>query len=149
MNNTTQLVWSWKYWPGLPFGIALLGMASLLIHLLPFRHIAPLLGSITVDPAWVPVTTMSQTRRARIIKRFILLASRWSPWNPKCLSQSIAARVLLGLTQVPYGLYLGMHCNADGELKAHAWVNAGPVNVCGGSCFETHAVVRMFTTTAV
>ena len=59
----------------------------------------------------------------------------------------MAARVLLGLYDVPYALYFGLARDAlTRETQAHAWVMAGPVAVTGGASFARFTVVGVFAT---
>lgn len=134
-----------KYGLLAPLLVPLLALASLLIRYLPFRIIVRRLGRGEAGAVWLPLASRRQTHRARVLKRLLVLALRLSPWGPKCLSQALVASWLLRVLGIPYGVYLGMQRDEAGRLTAHAWVAVGPVQVCGGSAFHSHSVVRMFT----
>jgi hypothetical protein len=38
----------------------------------------------------------------------------------------MVARVLLGVNDLPYAIYLGVNTGDEGGLTAHAWVCVGP-----------------------
>lgn len=123
----------------------LLGIAKLLIFVLPFRRLAAGLGAFSGVAPWVPLIGQRQEMRARAIGRLLRWTARYAPWDANCFVQAIVARWLLGLFGIPHGLYLGlMRDNERGELQAHAWVAAGRVGVSGGSSFGRWSVVGCF-----
>ncbi|MCG6941460.1 MAG: lasso peptide biosynthesis B2 protein [Thiohalocapsa sp.] len=125
---------------------ALLGLSRGLIALVPFRRLAPLLGTnVGVEP-WVPLVSAVQAVRARLIGRSVQIAARYTPWESNCFPQAITARLLLGLYRIPFALYLGLARDRDNnDLSAHAWVTAGPMHVAGGGAdFERFTVVGCF-----
>lgn len=95
--------------------------------------------------AWIPLLTSEQRRRADQVCRSVRLAARYAPWTANCFPQALAASAMLRLYRVPYTLHFGL-CHSPGgrELKAHAWVSAGPVNVTGGASFQQFTVVGTF-----
>lgn len=105
----------------------LLALASLLLVLLPFRHIARWLGSldgkreVDGDPA-LP----------RAVGRAVERAARNLPWHPLCLPQALAARAMLRRRAIPSTLYFGMRLEGDDRtMRAHAWLTAGSTGVVG------------------
>lgn len=144
----------WQYWRRMPVSergwfftaLPLLGLARLGILTLPFRWMAPLLGHNHQTAAFVPLASPEQWRQALAIGRGIRTAARYTPWESKCLAQAMVARCLLGLSGLPYGLYLGLRKEEKeaGGMAAHAWVCTGPVAVTGGHSFGQFTVVGVF-----
>ncbi|HCS28295.1 MAG TPA: lasso peptide biosynthesis B2 protein [Spongiibacteraceae bacterium] len=123
----------------------LLALARLTVLFVPFHRIAPFLGRPAPIAAWTPVLTRNQLRAARILKCAIATAARHTPFEASCLTQAIAARVLLGLAGIPYALYFGVSHDTDKILEAHAWIVCGPVWVCGGNGFRSYAPIHCFS----
>ena len=125
----------------------LLGISKVMILTLEFRRIAPYFGQPAGTTPWLPLITNKQISRALLIGRLIKISARYTPWESNCFPQAISARILLGLYQIPYILYFGlMREKATQEIKAHAWVLAGKVNVTGGKNFGQFTVVNCFIT---
>lgn len=124
----------------------LLGLSRLLLWAVPFARLKRHLGKSGGEAPWVPLASNKQLHRALQIGRTIRLAARYTPWESACLPQAMAARWLLGLHRVPYGLYLGWRRGAalPGDAPAHAWVAVGRVNVTGGVGFDRYAVMGTF-----
>lgn len=121
----------------------LLGLARAALLTVPFRRIAPLLGH-NMQGAVVPLAGEREVARALHIGHAVRTAARYTPWQSKCLAQAMAARVLLGVSDVPYGLYLGVQRSGDSGVVAHAWVCSGPAAVTGGRGFGQFTVVGTF-----
>lgn len=122
----------------------LLGLSRAALLTVPFRRIAPLLGhDLRTAPA-VPLAHSDEVARALHVGRAVRTAARYTPWQSKCLAQAITARVLLGVSRLPYGLYLGVERDAVAGMVAHAWVCSGRASVTGGDGFERFTVVAAF-----
>lgn len=122
----------------------LLGLSRLLILIVPFRNVAPHLGSHSGVFPWVPVVTAHQESRARAISRTVQMAAKYTPWVSNCFPQAIAARLLLGLYRIPYCLFFGVGRENDEGMLAHAWIISGRIRVCGGESFGRYTVVGCF-----
>ena len=122
----------------------LLGLARAALLMVPFRRIAPFLGHDMKTAASVPLAGQQEVARALHIGRAVRTAARYTPWQSRCLAQAMAARVLLGASGLPYGLYLGVEQGADAGMTAHAWVCTGPAAVTGGRGFGQFSVVGTF-----
>jgi hypothetical protein len=123
----------------------ILGVSKLLIFSVHFSKLAPRLGKKSDLIARVPLLNQHQEARALQIGRTIKLCARYTPWNSNCFPQALAARLLLGLYGIPYALFLGLKRDpSESELKAHAWVAAGRIYVCGGESFSHYTVVGCF-----
>ena len=125
----------------------LLGVSKALIFTISFQRLAAHLGQPLGVAPWVPLVDARQRGRALQIGRAVRLAANNTPWDSNCFPQAVAARVLLGLYDVPYALYFGLARDAlTRETQAHAWVMAGPVAVTGGASFARFTVVGVFAT---
>lgn len=123
----------------------LLGASKVLIFTVSFHRLAPRLGRASDIAAWVPLLTPKQEALALRIGRAVQLAANYTPWDSNCFPQAMAARLLLGLYDIPYALYFGlMRDPVLAEMKAHAWVVAGRIRVTGGASFGQFAVVGCF-----
>ena len=123
----------------------LLGLSRLAIFTLSFKRMSRYLGvEDGLDPR-TPICTRDQERKSLVIKKAIGIASRYTPWKSNCFPQGISARAMLGFYTIPYALFFGLRRDRkDNELKAHAWVVSGRVNVSGGSSFQQFTSVGCF-----
>ena len=119
-----------------------LGMSRLAILILPFRWIAPLLGTHMAVSNEHRAATDKKTEIS--VSRAILTMSRHLPWECKCLAQSMSGKMMLRRRQIPSTLYLGVAKKEDGDLNAHAWLRAGDTIILGGGGVERFAVVSTF-----
>lgn len=123
----------------------LLGVSRAVILGIPFKRLAPWLGSHEQVAPWVPLLNPTQESRALQVGRVVRLAARYTPWISNCFPQAIVARLLLGLYGVPYVIYFGVARNDAGQgMKAHAWVVAGRIAVTGGHSFGAFTAVGCF-----
>lgn len=135
-------VWLWL----LPVWL-LLGVGKALIHLVSFQKLAVLLGQPCGVNPWVPLISAAQQHRAMQIGRVVRIAAQYTPWDANCFPQALVARTLLAWHRIPYTLFFGLRRETrSAELKAHAWVTSGPVNVTGGASFGHYTVVNVFMT---
>lgn len=123
----------------------LLGASRLLILAMPFRSLAPHLGTHSGTAPWVPLVDARREATALSISRVVKMAARHTPWVSNCFPQAVTARILLGLYGIPYCIFFGVsRLPSDPEMKAHAWVAAGRVRVTGGASFAHFTVVGCF-----
>ena len=123
-----------------------LGLASLLIALLPFKRIASLLGRFGGITKPVLPVSAAQEARAVQIGRTVQLAADYAPWRADCYPQAIVARLLLGLYRLPFAISMGLTKeSATGQTQAHAWVDCGKVVVTGGEGGGDYSIVAVFS----
>lgn len=126
----------------------LLGLSRLVIVTVSFRRFAHGLGMHDGLAPRTPLATADQEMRARAIGTAIKVAAKYAPWRANCFPQAITARLILGLYNIPYALFFGVMSNRQeedsGDLKAHAWVVSGRVNVTGGRSFGKFTSVGCF-----
>lgn len=123
----------------------LLGACKAFIFAVSFNKIAPLLGERSGISSAIPLLRPKQEQCALNIGRAVRLAATYTPWDSNCFPQAIAARILLGLYRIPYALSFGLMRDPESsELRAHAWLSAGRINVTGGESFHAYSVVGVF-----
>ena len=106
--------------------VAVLAIAAFMIALFPFRRVAAHARRLEGAAA-------GRTEQLRLIGEVrwaVAACARRVPWRAKCLEQGFAAQWMLRRRSVPAVLHYGV-ARRDGELIAHAWVRAGPVDVIG------------------
>lgn len=123
----------------------LLGLSRLAVVTLSFKGLARHMGVHDGLAPRTPLCSKNDEIRSQKIKKAIGIASRYTPWKSNCFPQAITARIMLGCYNIPYALFFGMRRDTkDNELKAHAWVVAGRVNVSGGNSFQQFTSVGCF-----
>jgi hypothetical protein len=132
-----ELFWALPAWGAL-------GVARVLLKIIPFMKLAPWLGRTTAPDYVMAALPSEQQARALAIGRTVQFAARHTPWLSTCFTQVIVARYLLQLYRVPYAIYFGLERGAEG-LQAHAWIMAGDTSVTGGIGFDRYVVVGCFT----
>ena len=125
--------------------LLVLGAGRAAVLVVPFRRLAPLLGTHTGAAAWVPLLSPAQGYDAERIGRTVRLAARYAPWTANCFPQALAAAVMLRLYRIPYTLHFGLRREPQGSgMEAHAWISAGMVNVTGGKSYGLYHVAGSF-----
>jgi hypothetical protein len=123
----------------------LLATSRLVILALPFRHLAPWLGSPAGVAAWIPLVSHGSESTASAIARVVRIAAACTPWESNCMPRALTARALLGFCGIPCTVFFGVaRDSTETKLDAHAWVAAGRVPVTGGVSFDRFAVVGCF-----
>ena len=119
-----------------------LGLARFLVLTIPFKHIAPHLGTHQTESG----STLSpeETKIARLVGRAVHSAAHNTPWNSNCLARAIAAKRMLRRRGVGSTLYLGVNKDEVGDLAAHAWVRCGEFWLTGGRGDLHYTVVSTF-----
>jgi len=116
-----------------------LGVSRLAILTIPFRRIAPFLGT--------HMASSDEIKDRQVVlgvSRAIGTMSRYVPWECKCLAQAISGKMMLQRRQISSTLYLGVGKKADGDLNAHAWLRAGDIIILGSGGLERFSVVATF-----
>ena len=129
----------------------LLGLGRLAVLLVPFRQIAPALGTAAGTDAQIPLLTPDQRQRALLVGRTVRMAARYAPWQANCFAQAIAASLILRLHHIPYAIFFGLRrasapASPPAPIEAHAWTAAGGVAITGGYGFDSFTVVAVFHT---
>jgi len=120
---------------------ATLIVASLVIALLPFRHVGRLAALRTHGSEPLP------EERAQAIKRVrwaIVACARRLPWRAMCFEQGFAAQLMLRRRGIGSVLHFGAAPNDQKGLAAHVWVRDGDIDVVGGELARDFAVLAKF-----
>ena len=137
-RDSFEKLWALPVWLGL-------GLASLMISVLPFKHIAPRLGINCGTTKPVFTVSGAGQKRAIQIRRTVQFAASYAPWRSDCYPQAIMARLLLGIYRLPYTVSLGLRRDPESkEMQAHAWVACGEVCVTGGDSDDQFKLVSVF-----
>src|SRR5215203_6202030 len=107
----------------------LLGAIRLGLRLLPFRILQRIVSRLAQAPA------SSHPADQSLVDRLVWAVTAASRYVPKatCLTQALAAHILLGRHGYPTQLRVGIARGEEGRLEAHAWLeNQGKVIVGGG-----------------
>lgn len=108
--------------------------AALLVQ--PFPRIAKRLGGfVPPDEARARAAARSAPPEARALAEAVGLAivraTRHLPFKAVCLPQALAARKMLARRGVASVLHFGTISAPGAELKAHAWLDSGGIEVTG------------------
>ncbi|MDR6722685.1 MULTISPECIES: lasso peptide biosynthesis B2 protein [Paenibacillus] len=119
-----------------------LGLARIL-KAMPFAKIAPGLG---IPMHETPMTGLnrSQIVTLRNVSKAIMLASKITPWQSRCLVMAIAAMKMLERRNISSTLYMGTARNKEGQMMAHAWLRSGKLIVTGADTMDQYTVVGVF-----
>ena len=119
-------------------------VARLALLMLPFRWIAPRLGRHMGESA--EGLRDRDRERAHQVARAVTRASRYVQEDRNCLIRAMADMAMLRRRGQGCTLYLGVRRQDDGQLRAHAWLRIGDLQVTGGRLHADYAVVSRFTT---
>jgi len=123
--------------------VVLLGIARIALLMIPFRRLAPFLGTHMAESS-----EKDEPEHKDIAERVswaVQTASRHIPWECKCLTQAIAGKGMLRLRGISSTLYLGVNKDEDEKLKAHAWLRSGDMTVIGADCMDQFKVISTFS----
>ncbi|MCA9953774.1 MAG: lasso peptide biosynthesis B2 protein [Ardenticatenaceae bacterium] len=119
-----------------------LALARLALLVVPFRRIAPLLGTLQHESAAaVPDKTAHSANR---IGWSVRTMARRTPWESACLTQAVSAKAMLHRRHIHSTLYLGLAKNNSQAMKAHAWLRCGAAILTGEAGHEQFTVLSSF-----
>ena len=116
----------------------LLEFVKLGLWLLPFRTLLCLLSRVSKELKRLRSTDRPSPEE---IAWIVELASRHSPGLKTCLTQALAAQVLLTRYNYPAFVHLGVLRGKQEQFQAHAWVESEGRIVIGGGELERYAHV--------
>lgn len=122
--------------------------AGLGLRLLPFRRLAPLLGSLhspVPDDDGGRAPTAAERALAQRVGAVVPRVAKLLPWPVLCLPQAMAAKAMLARRGIASTMHLGAMPteNASG-IAAHAWLSVGPMVVTGAAARPGHAELGRF-----
>jgi len=118
------------------------GMVRMAILVAPFRWVSLFLGRQTAESPWAE--DAENIRIAVRIGRVVETASRFTPWESKCLVQALVAKIMLRRLGIANTLYLGVVRDGRKGLAAHAWLRCGEMVVTGGRGRDQFTTVAKF-----
>jgi hypothetical protein len=119
-----------------------LGIARLVILILPFCWVAPYLGQRMTESSLDDLP--DNPHQLKQIAWAVNTISRYTPWQSKCLVQAMAAKRMLQSRKIVSTLYLGVTRSNPKVLEAHAWLRSGSIYLTGGQGHKHFTVVAMF-----
>jgi Transglutaminase-like superfamily len=102
-------------------GILLL-LSNLSINTIPFRQIYRFLLANSNNCTRV---VLDSAENVELVMLSLSRAANVLPWKSQCLSQSIAAFVMLRRRGIRAVMFVGVKSLEDSSLLAHAWVHTG------------------------
>jgi hypothetical protein len=109
--------------------VTLLVVVRLGLWLFPFRTLQRLLATlINTHADFAENTEFGTVRRIWAVRAAI----HYVP-QATCLTQALAAQVLLGLGGIPACVRIGVAKRKEGKLEAHAWLESSGKVLLGGS----------------
>jgi hypothetical protein len=106
------------------------GIARLIVLLIPFNRIKKHIGIYNKESSFD--IENSQYKLIRKIAWAVNRASKFTPWESKCLVQALIAQKILKNHNIYSTLYLGIARAGEKEIRAHAWLRCGAMIVTGG-----------------
>ena len=113
----------------------LLEAIKLALRILPFRVLRRLVVGAEKTAIGVRRVELATPEK---VARAVETASRTIPGEKTCLTQALAAQVLLTRRGHPALLHIGIVKNEEGEFQAHAWVECEGKVVIGGHELERY-----------
>ncbi len=124
-------------------------LAARLRSLLPFKVLARHLGGMVSPPTGssAPPASLSSDEEHVVfaVRWSIAAVAPWLPFRTQCLQQAIAARTMLARRGIGSVLHLGVGDPTGTTLVAHAWLDAGRLQVTGYPVDPALAEVGRFT----
>ena len=100
----------------------LLLLSYLGVKTIPFRYIDDFLRAGWNNNAWAARDSVDDVKLTR---RSLARVSIMLPLKDLCLSQSIAAFIMLRRRGIPVTIVAGVRSSEDSSLHAHAWIETG------------------------
>lgn len=119
-------------------------LVRLALYLLPSRMTLDLLRRLADSPP--RATPGSRPSAARLVAS-VERASRRVP-HATCLTQAVAAKLLLRRFGYPGRLCVGVARDAGGSYRAHAWLEDGGRILIGGAASRAYARLAAFDSSA-
>jgi len=106
--------------------LTILAAVRFALWLLPFKTLQRISAKL-IQACARKESRFSTERRVWAVR----VASRYVP-RATCLTQALAAQVLLGLGGVPASVRIGVAKEKGGDFEAHAWLESGGKILLGG-----------------
>ena len=120
----------------------LLGLGRFLVVMVPFRHVAPLLG--VLNGGHNPVLNEADLEDVKLISYWVRFTGRHTPFTSNCFNKALAAHFMLRRRGIANTLCLGV--TKEGQtMEAHAWLRGGEQIVTGAAGYERFTEVSHFS----
>jgi hypothetical protein len=119
------------------------GIARIAILFIPFRVVKRFLGTPKKESSYE--IKIEEYRRVKRIAWAVNQASKYTPWESKCLVKAITAQRMLKRYKIYCTIYLGVNKTEKNNMEAHAWLRSGSVFVTGGYEKEDFKEVAKFS----
>ena len=106
------------------------GIARIAILFIPFKVVKRFLGTPKKESSYE--IKIEEYRRVKRVAWAVNQASKYTPWESKCLVKAITAQRMLKTYKTYSTIYLGVNKNEKNNMQAHAWLRSGSVFVTGG-----------------
>lgn len=108
----------------------------------PFNSLAKKIGRLGVESS--DHFCESEMAYIKRVRKVVILAGRYTPWESLCLVQALAVQHLLDKRALDNTVYLGLGKGEDNKPIAHAWIKHGGKVIVGEKGIEKFSVVAMF-----
>ncbi|MFC5702610.1 lasso peptide biosynthesis B2 protein [Cohnella faecalis] len=123
--------------------LCLMATARFCMLFIPFRRLAPHLGTIHTDTLMDP---RSQGNPQLIeIKRTVHRIGKKTWWKSECFVRASAIAWMLRRRGRGYTIYLGVAKDEAQQLIAHAWIRSGAQWMSGAGQRDRYTVVATFS----
>jgi hypothetical protein len=106
------------------------GIVRIAILFIPFRVVKKFLGTPKKESSYD--IKIEEFIKVKKIAWAVNEASKYTPWEGKCLVKAITAQRMLKGYKIYTTIYLGIYKDEKNNMKAHAWLRSGSVFVTGG-----------------
>jgi transglutaminase superfamily protein len=122
-----------------------LAAARLALVFVPFRVLAEQFGTVaTADIEPCNRFSDDELDMARAIGWSVTRAARYVPFRAVCLPQAIAAKAMLSRRHIASVMHFGVAKKVGEPMSAHAWLDAGAVEVTGYPVAQDFVEVARF-----
>ena len=109
----------------------LTGMFRIVILTTSFR----LISKWFLQPREITTNETNHTQDEKIAKNIgvmVARASKYTPWESKCLVQALVCKMILRQNNIASTTYIGMAKEKNSKLEAHAWISHNEYIILGG-----------------
>ncbi len=114
-----------------------LGIARVMLLLMPFQRLAERLSAPAGEPESMP-----DKETLRRIGFAVAAAANNVPWRSDCFPQAIAARMLTKGVGCRSTIHLGVERQGEEGIAGHAWLTCGDTVVTGGADLDRYTEVH-------
>ncbi|WP_423231149.1 lasso peptide biosynthesis B2 protein [Clostridium grantii] len=106
------------------------GIARMAILFLKFNIVKKYMGNPKTESPYI--LDKEVYRSAKKVSWAVNQASKYTPWESRCLVKAITAQRLLKKKGIYSTIYLGVNKDESNKMNAHAWLRCGELFVTGG-----------------